>query len=465
MKILLTLIIIVVMSAMLTSCGLFRYEEDIYTKTQRDTTYSLHVKNAPGNRDNGVIYPSSKVMSEQRYISQSDSSVERKYPDFIRAGVFESVGLLGGNQDYSLGTGLVGLHPSLGNLNTDFRGDKDEFMPGGLYRIGIYEHRLRWFRDAPGWTIGTSIYEVIAPDARGERTLISYLPIYIRKRYYLRTEIPYISWGPHFGIGYYPSQYINAAMALEIGSIGGLNLRAYAGLAVGTNQESTNQIKNNDFVDEAQSITQPYFGIGVSLLDFRNVVPELYTEYKYHEHSSWYVGWGEFAMLSTNAKQTTFSGDAVDETNKSDFINGFMLRFLNAAVSLPFLEHKVYAGTSLINFISAGKTAWGIGILPIRAGIWYEVLKDELALDPFVEYNYYPSSFWHLGLRANLRVLENMSLYATGGYATGRTLSDVGEDLASEFGVPGEFSNSYFGFGINFNRVFFEDQLRYFRDE
>lgn len=470
MKKLLLISTLLVFSILLNSCNLakdmlFRYETDTYTKTERDTVFNYHVKNAPGNRDNGIVYPSSKVITKERYVSQYDSVVKRKFPDFIRVGFFEGVGIFGGAQKNSIGTGLFGIHPSLSNLDTEFRGDESAFVPGGIYRVGIYEHRLRWFRDAPGWTIGTSIYEAIVPDARTERTLTSILPIYIRKRYYLREEIPYISWGPQFGIGLYPSQYVNAAMALEIGSIGGLNIRAYAGLAAGANQTFTNQVEGSDFVDEAQTVVQPYFGLGVSVLDFRNRVPELYKEYKDHDHSSWYVGWAEFYIVNSNTEQSAFGEFEEGDLPESQVFNGFIFRFANAGVALPILNHKLYAGTSLINMIILGRNDFGLSFLPIRIGYWNELIKDELAIDPFFEYNYYPSQMYNFGARVNLRIFDNLSLSGVLGYISGSTITndDLGDDLIEQFGNPTDFSNYYFGIGINANRVFFERELRYFK--
>src|SRR5947209_3968921 len=60
-----------------------RTEKDLYTITQRDTTVRTDVNNAPGQRDNGTIYPSpSSVQIDRRYV-QKDSVVTRTYPAFL----------------------------------------------------------------------------------------------------------------------------------------------------------------------------------------------------------------------------------------------------------------------------------------------------------------------------------------------------------------------------------------------
>ena len=273
--------------SLIVSCSsLTRVETDKYTITEIDTTRTYHVQNAPGNRDNGVIFPSSRVMTEERDLTQRDSTVERQYPNFIRAGLFESVGIFGGSSDYGLGTGLFGVMPDFGKLSNAYRGESGYLQTGGIYRLGIFEWRLRWFDDSPSWTYGTNVMEFLLPDGRGEKMLFSVLPFYVRKRIFLREEIPYITITPAAGIGLFPSQYLNLSTSLDIGSIGGLNLRTYIGLAVGYNGPNTPQIKNNDFSNEGQSSVFPYFGIGMSVLDFLNVDKDMEIEWKNHPHSS-----------------------------------------------------------------------------------------------------------------------------------------------------------------------------------
>jgi hypothetical protein len=162
-----------------------RVEQDIFTITHRDTTDQFLVQNAPGNRDNGVIYPSSRRLISERNMLKQDSIVERRYPDFIRLGAFESIGFfIGGDKQHSAGYGLFGIFPNYEDISVSNRGKPDYTIKGGLYRFGIAEWRLRWFRDAPDWTVGTSMIEIIAPEARIEKTLSSVFPLYLRKRFF-----------------------------------------------------------------------------------------------------------------------------------------------------------------------------------------------------------------------------------------------------------------------------------------
>src|ERR1700754_2235282 len=165
----------------LQSC-ITRTERDLYTITDRDTTYREIVQNEPGDRDNGIIFPSSRTIEVHRETTTHDSTVEREYPNFIRLGAFESAGFIGtGAGKNGIGTGLFGVY---GLLDPDFGLDvsssskeRDVLFTGGLYRIGIGEWRLRWFRDAENWTIGTSLIELLAPEANGDKMLISTMPL------------------------------------------------------------------------------------------------------------------------------------------------------------------------------------------------------------------------------------------------------------------------------------------------
>jgi hypothetical protein len=192
MKAKIILIAGIILSTVLSSCVsiMTRTETDIHTISERDTIFSYEQKNAPGNQDMGVVYPSSRTFKSERRLYQRDSIVERKYPDFIRLGVFESVGLIGSaSGESSYGTGMFGIFPDFINLKSDYSGDSGKLFSGGIYRIGVGEWRLRWFKDAPNWTFGTSMIEFLIPSAKKQNTLSSIFPLYIRKRYYLRNSI------------------------------------------------------------------------------------------------------------------------------------------------------------------------------------------------------------------------------------------------------------------------------------
>ncbi len=458
----LTILILAVVSALAGCSGLMtRTEYDLHTITERDTTYNYTNQNAPGNRDNGVIYPSSRVFDFERSTTTRDSLVVREYPDFIRLGVFESVGLMfSGENKYGIGTGLFGIFPDFEKLSQSYRGGDSKLFTGGLYRIGIGEWRLRWFRDAKDWTYGTSLLEIIAPDSRGEKALSSIFPFYIKKRFFLRDEIPYISLSPGFGFGWFPSQYINLFGALEVGSIGGFNIRAYLGVAAGINQNWSVQVRSSDFSDDkSQSSVVPYVGLGISFLDFVNIVPETYKEWKDHEHSSWNIGLLQIGILNTPG--TDSSSFAPDE--EESIISGLSLRFLHGEVALPILDNKFYAGTSLFNLIVLGDNEWGMGVLPIRLGYWQDLIQDELTTEPFIEFNYYPSTFIHIGNKINLKVSNEINMGLTLGYVSGSTDIEFGNDTRDLFGrIKSTMSNFYIGISFGFiDRIFLPSELRY----
>jgi len=434
-----------------------RTESDVYTISEKDTTFFTEQKNYPGNRDNGVVYPSSRALKSERNMVQRDSVVERHYPDFIRLGVFESAGFIGPGKDNGASRGLFGVFPDFENLKSTSRGNSSGIFSGGLLRVGIGEWRLRWFRDAANWTFGTSMFEVISPDARVEKNLGSIFPLYIRKRYFITDQIPYITFTPSFGIGYFPSQYINLSGSLDVGSIGGFNIRAYLGVAAGVNTKSSYFVRASENNTEGQNIIYPYVGLGMSILDFVNIVPETLTEWKDHQNSSWNIGLIQAAVLATSSDSS-----GISEGTKGAFLNGALLRLCNTSVALPFLNNQFYFGTSLMNMMVLGRKEWGIGILPLRLGYWQTVLADELSIEPFIEYNYYPSNFFHAGARLNLRVATLLNIGIVAGYASGSSNKAFGNDLTNALGAAQSFSRPYVGISLGFfDRIFFPEEIRY----
>lgn len=470
-------LLLLTIGIVLCSCGspITRTETDVYTVTKLDTTKQTVVRNQPGERgDNGVIYPTTRTVETTRGLVQQDSIVKRDYPDFIRLGLFESVGtLFTASEGNKIGTGLFGIYfDPIDFLSDKIQGKSDKVFGGGLYRFGIMEYRLRWFKDAANWTIGTHGLEMFYPEAKNNTTLMSVLPLYVRKRYYLREDIPYISATGAVGLGFYPSQYIHLSGSLDVGSIGGLNLRAYAGLFAGVNASKSPLNDSNVSV----TTISPYVGIGVSVLDFLNRVPELYTEWKDHEHSSWEVGLLRVDMFKSGTDSSALGDGAFP-------IQGYQLHIAPASIALPLpfapqLQNRLYAGTSLFNLIVAGSNgktilnnkkvsmlAMGFGVLPIRIGYWQPVLPDELSFEPYIEYSYYPSTIFQFGARLNLFLQQrfNVSLHAayvsSGGFdtSTGFFKETFGQSI-------GEFSTFIFGisFGIQ-DRIFAPEELRYNR--
>ncbi len=452
---------LLLVSLFFVSCARYsRTETDVYTINERDSTFVYYANNSPQNRDNGVIHPSTKTVKIERETLTRDSIIERDYPDFIRLGLFESVGIIGGDADYALNTGMFGLFPDFEKVDAGFRGENATSFSGGIYRLGVMEYRLRWFRDSKNWTIGTSLFESLIPEARAENILMSVLPIYIRKRYYVREEIPYIALTPALGLGYYPSQYVNLSGSLEIGSLGGLNLRLYAGYAIGYNGPNTLQIRNNDYVRDGNSVSFPYMGFGISFLDFHNIVPETYTEWKDHEHSSYDVGLASIFYLSSNSNASFFS-NGIDDA-KSGLVSGMVLKMLNSDVVIPVWDNKLYAGASLFMFSALGYDEWGLSILPLRLGYWHQLLLDELSVSPFVEFGFYPSKMFNIAVKSNLKISNFLNLLLQAGYITVEPVGGINNDLMNSFGPSLNFSRFYIGFGLSlFDRIFFPEQLRY----
>lgn len=438
-----------------------RVEQDVYTITNRDTIVAQVVTNAPGQRDNGVVYPSSRVLRIGQDVLQYDSLIERKYPDFIRLGLFESVGLIGTSaSNIGLGSGLFGIFgffdPEFATIKRPADPNRSVIFTGGIYRIGIVEKRLRWFNDDPDWTIGNSLYEAIVPQVATEpdhTTLDAFSPIYIRKRFYLREKIPYVAVTAAGGIGLFPKQYLNLSASLDVGSLGGLNFRGYAGYAFGgellTSPSFTSSI--------------PYIGLGVSTMDFLNRVPETYREWKDHEHSSWDIGVSQFSMLISSAEQSFFATKATQTA-----LRGFILRVTPVSLALPILDNRLYAGTSLINLVVLGSGNLGAGILPLRFGYWYTLLQQELIAEPFLEFNYFPSTFLHAGVNFNINFpTKDVHLKVMAGFAVGDAVGAFSNDWTGQSNTPvGTISGGYFGIGVGLSdRIFVEDDLRYTREK
>jgi hypothetical protein len=369
------------------------------------------------------------------------------------------VGLIGTSTKDQLGAGLFGIFPEIEKIPSGKNGYEGKLFSGGYYRFGIGEWRLRWFRDSRNWTIGTSIFEILAKDNIRYHNLASIFPLYIKKRFFISEKIPYLAISPSFGFGLYPSQYVNLNAAVELGSLGGLNLRLYAGYAVG--QTPTFSPYNNDPGSKTQTISTPYFGMGISFLDFVNIVPELYTEWKDHPHSSWNIGVLQFSLLYTN------SDTSLGKTNQS-VVKGVHWRIFPASVAIPILDNGFYLGTSLLNAFVFGLNDIGMGVLPVRLGYWHVILPDELSIEPFVEYNYYPSTFIHLGNRFNLKISESFNFSVVLGYVSGnndRFQRNTRRDFI-DFTPYATFSRYYLGISIGIiDRIFQPEELRYNKEE
>jgi hypothetical protein len=450
MKQIYTVIFIVLALAALPGCfTITRTETDIYTITQRDTTIREDVKNVPGERDNGTIYPSTRTIDITRNYVERDSVINRYYPAFLRLGGIETAGFIaaGASSDGS-GHGLFGLYDFI----TAKHPDRSKIFGGYMYRIAPYEVRLRAFEDSPNWTIGTAIYEqfILQRDSSAsvdtDETLRGILPLYVRKRFFFREKPPYIMAVPFLGVGLVPSQYVNFGATLDVGSYGGFNLRAYLGYVAGTSLALQDPDKPDEY-----GVDFPYFGIGVSALDFVNKTEELFTEWKDHDHSAI-----EVSGLNIDLVYATSTGDGSTATQRDsvrNFPSGLILRLASATFPLPIADGNFFVGTSLFNLMWPSRTEVAFGFLPIRAGYRFRLIENDLNLEPFGEFTYHPSTAFHVGARASLKIYDWTQLNVVAGFISGSANLDVVTGL-EELESINDFSTFYMGVGIGIGDVF-----------
>jgi hypothetical protein len=487
---------LIILTILISSCNTFidyeREEQDVYVISTEDSTYINYNPKDPRNNDRGTLFPSDRVIVTQRKINSYDSVVNRTYPNFIRLGLLETAGFLtSGNSDNSIAGGPLGVHlnPSLGDT---YRGNPGNTFMGAMYRVGIMEKRLRWFNDAPNWTWGFHAFEMLLPDARVEESLMGITPFYLRKRWFLDDKIPYQALTLHLGFGWLGllsetlgsgfggSGYVNIAGSYDFGSIGGFNARAYLGIAAGYNGSSNPLILGNEYLidditkEQTTTSTSPVFiygGLGISLLDFLNTVEETKEEFKDMKHSAWDIGFLQIAGINAFTDRSLFLSNEQIEKGETDnqLVTGLNIKLINTSIGLPFFDKHFWVGTSLLNIFYAGGIEGGVGILPLRMGYWLPILKDELSMDPFFEYNYYPSSFVHLGARISLVIpaFRNHQFGIQFGYANGNALSSfINDDIAG--GLLENYTtinNFYIGFYFGlWDRIFYEKELRYFKD-
>ncbi len=443
------------------SFGVTRTETDVYTITQRDTTIRQDVKNAPGDRDNGTIYPSPRTVEIERSYRQKDSTVNRYYPAFLRFGFIETAGFITtGSSDSLGGAGLFGLYKSL-LLNSI---DSSKIFGASMVRLVPFEIPLRAFQTTSkwtsDWTLGTAAYDQFtihrgATDTvtRGTNagkinvvaeSLEGYLPLYVRKRFFLRDEPPYIMVVPFLGLGYLPAQYVNIGATIDVGSYGGFNLRGYAGYVTGTHLGG-GALANNP------GVSFPYFGLGVSALDFVNKDAELYTEWKDHKHSAIEVSGVNADMVYATAQRPDSLPPTL--TASSAFPTGVMLRVASATFPLPFYNHHFFVGTSLLNVVWPALFEASFGFLPVRVGYRVNLLQNDLNLEPFAQFTYYPSTIYEAGVRGSLKIYDWAQLEVTAGYISAQPNFDRITSV-SDFQDHGNFRTYYVGIGVGFGDFF-----------
>jgi len=449
------------MSAIFAGCfSLTRVETDLYTITHRDTTIRETVRNVPGERDNGTIYPSTRGVEITRNYIRRDSTVERYYPAFLRYGGIETAGFLApGTSSTGAANGLFGLYDLLSAKPTD----ESKIFGAYMYRLIPYEVQLRAFDDAPGWTLGTAAYErfILQRDSSAviasDESLTGVLPIYVRKRFFLHERPPYVMVVPFLGISIFPSQYVNLGATLDVGSYGGFNLRAYLGYVAGTTLTliDTNNAGNQD-------VRFPYFGFGVSALDFVNRAEELFIEWKDHDHSAIEVSALNIDLVystSQNVGSLLRDYPAIPNTaprrfdSATSFPSGVILRLATAHFPLPIADGNFFIGTSLFNFLGLSHEEISYGFLPIRAGYRLNLIAPDLALEPFAELTYHPSTALHIGARASLKIYDWARMSVTAGYVNGSANDNV-TDKVKELRTGTDYSTVYLGVGLGLGDVF-----------
>ena len=463
-----TILLLPILSLLLVSCySITRTEQDLYTITQSDTTVREEVNNVPGERENGTIYPSPRTVEIIREYVQRDSTVERHYPAFLRFGGVETASFLSGGSTDGTGQGLFGLYDLL-TLNQT---DDSKIFTANLYRVMPYEIRLRWFDDAPGWTIGTSAFEFLqrqndsSSDIDNDEQLFGLAPIYLRKRFFLREEPPYIMVVPFLGFSgpWGPSYYVNVGSTLDVGSYGGLNVRAYAGFAAGLSAGTAPALFN----DNAAGVTFPYVGVGVSVLDFVNKTDELFVEWKDHDHNALEVAALNIDVVRAFGDTSApFGGSLSDPTATTPPLTGIILKFGSASIPVPIGDRRWWVGTSMFNLLALNGTDIAFGFLPLRTGYRFNIAEDELLFEPFAELTYYPSTTLHFGGRAILKIPEipeigfnnfPMTLNVVFGLVDGSTNIDVLTGF-DELLAPDGFTTPYIGFGIGLGNALFSPE-------
>lgn len=433
------ILLLIFLSALVSSC-MTRYEYDTYTITVRDSIYRERIHNAPGSGgENGTVFPSSRTTRLSRESLSYDSTYERTYPLFLRYGGIEFAGLLTGSSNLGLGAGILGVYTTLDSnmINNLYKARENSIFKGRIFRFMPLEYQLHWFNEAPNWTIGWNGYESIARDDDAANTLRSIgANIYIRKRYWFREKPPYLFASPFFGFSLFPSAYMNAGSELTFGSFGGFNLRAYAGLASGFTWGAG-----------SRSILTPYLGLGVSALDFVNKVSETEHEWKDYLHSAVEVSVFDLDLLDGLAGYPNLFDKSVANLP----ITGIGMQLATAHFPLDIWDGKFWAGTSLFKFFALGYYQAVMSVLPLRFGYRHYLIAEDLTIEPFLEVNYYPSSFVNLGGRLRLNTFRDMTIGLLFGYANGSTGAFFPKIFISQGSViPSTIASFYLGISLNF---------------
>ncbi|MBK9248754.1 MAG: hypothetical protein IPM69_11705 [Ignavibacteria bacterium] len=170
------------------------------------------------------------------------------------------------------------------------------------------------------------------------------------------------------------------------------------------------------------------------------------------------MGLVQLTLLTSGADSSFIKSNSAS----TPILKGLMLRLAPVSLALPIFNNNLYAGTSLFNIIVLGQNQFGAGILPVRLGFWQPLNENELSVEPFIEYNYFPSNFVHIGGKFNLKFGTTSNFFAQIGWVNGNTSNSIGEILTKHFGVAQSFTGLYFGIGVGIlDRIFPAKDLRY----
>ncbi|MEP7234686.1 MAG: hypothetical protein ABI778_05255, partial [Ignavibacteriota bacterium] len=132
-------------------------------------------------------------------------------------------------------------------------------------------------------------------------------------------------------------------------------------------------------------------------------------------------------------------------------ITGLNIQLGTAHFPLDFANGKFWAGTSLFKFFALGYYQAVMSVLPLRFGYREYLIAEDLTFEPFIEANYYPSSFINLGARLRLNTFRDMTIGLVAGFASGSTgafYSKIFIDHGST--IKSDISSVYLGISIGF---------------
>jgi len=131
-------------------------------------------------------------------------------------------------------------------------------------------------------------------------------------------------------------------------------------------------------------------------------------------------------------------------------ITGANIQVATAHFPLDIWDGKFWAGTSLFKFFALGYNQAVLSVLPLRFGYRQYLIAEDLTLEPFIEANYYPSSFINLGARLRLNTFHDMTVGFVFGYANGSTASFYNKELIHQgSGIPASIASLYFGISFS----------------